>query len=90
MTATDIIILVIRVLSGTFAAVCLLASLFVFRTPNEKGEPEIPIFAWLPIVDIIWALAAPIIHWRENSTGRLCIYGLAASAFIFAATLLIK
>ena len=90
MSTADIIILVIRVLSGTFAAVCLLASLFVFRTPNEKGEPVIPMIARLPILDIIWALAAPIIHWRENAAGRLCIYGLGFSAFIFAATFVIK
>lgn len=90
MITTDIIILVIRVLAATFMAVCILASLFVFRTPNEKGKPEIPPIAWLPFLDIIWALVAPIIHWRENPKGRLCLYGFLASALALAATFLVK
>ena len=86
----EIIVLVIRILTGTFAAVFLISSLLVFRLPNEKGEEEMPMIAWIPLLDIIWAIVAPIAHWKENKAGRICIYGLGVSTLIFTATFLIQ
>ncbi len=90
MDAFEITILVVRILAGTFAAVFLISSLLVFRSSNDKGDLEMPIIAWIPILDIIWALVAPIINWRDNKAGRSCIYGFGVSILIFAATFLIQ
>jgi hypothetical protein len=90
MNSIEVIILVVRILGGTFAGVFLFVSLLLFTIPPEGEESETPAIAYIPFLDLLWAIAAPIIYWKENASGRKYMYCFGISLMIVAATFLIK
>jgi hypothetical protein len=79
------VLLAVRILSGTLAAVFAFAGVLVFSMQGRAW----PWFSCLPGLDLVWMLSAPFAKWGEVAEGRVCLWIAAGAGFAFAMTFLV-
>lgn len=90
MHALELITISIQLLAFVGFGFFLIRSLLIFRERNIKGTTEFPPVTWFPMFEFPYAILAPMIHWRKNRPGRICLIGIVACALTITATFVIQ
>ena len=90
MTILETLVVLLQLLAFVGIGFFLIRSLIIFRKLNDKGRLEFPPITWLPMFEFPYAILAPMIHWRKNKTGRICLLGIAFCTLIVILTAIIQ